>query len=119
MAIARARILQWPFAVWPLSKTEKAREVAQAIAGLGELKILGVEMGHIGYVKLWLCSGGPKEGHYYVNIRPVHFGTRDSFELFDFSMLRFVEFTYSHRSVTTDGRHSWDPSSYLTIANVR
>ena len=112
--MAKARILQWPL-MWPLSRIEKARQTAQKIASFGELKVGGVEDWHVGYVLLLVVLPGKNIG-WYVKIRPVHFGGYDA-KVFDFSMLRYIEFEYYDRGIAE--RHSFDPSNYLTIKNVR
>lgn len=117
MTVAKARILQWSF-VWPLSKTEKARRFAQEVARAGELRINGVEENHIGFVRL-LVFPDKKDTGWYTNIRPLHFGGMDA-TVFDFNMLRFIEFEYCHKGIPEMvGRHPWDFSTYLTIKSVR
>jgi hypothetical protein len=117
--MARAKVLQWPL-VRPLSKRrEKAHLLARTIAQAGELRIVGVEDHHIGFVRLVVFPRNMKDG-WYINIRPVHFGGYDA-KVFDFNMHRYIEFEYCPRGVTENAkwRHPWDPSTYLTIKSVR
>lgn len=110
-----AKVLQWPL-VWPLSKRkDRVRELAREIGLAGELRIKGIEDWHVGFVRLLVFPRG-KDAGWYVNIRPIHFGGYDS-KVFDFNMLRYIEFEYYPEGVTE--RHRRDPSTYLTIKNVR
>ena len=114
-----AKILQWPLE-WSLSKVkgkEKARQIAREIAVAGQLRSI-VEKKYIGRVRLLVIPRGKIEGGWRVNIRPVHWGNRESFRRFEFDQVKYIEFEYSERAVTQDGRYPNDPSTYLRIKNV-
>lgn len=113
--MARARVLHWPSTWWPLSWSEKARLEAQEIAQQGELKVRGVYQ-HTGYTRLLVMKPSATTG-WHVNIRPAHWGTRESYRIFEFDSVRYIEFEYVPDGVSD--RHHWDPSRYLRIKSVR
>jgi len=115
-----ARILQWSFnSVRPLlfSRRPSVREVAQAISGAGWLQVVQVKK-RVGYVQLLVyCQSRHKT--WLIKIRPVHFGDWETSadSVFDFNTLRYIKLKYSEELVAP--RYPHDPSSYLTIEDVR